>query len=125
MKEGADGPPPEGPCSIWRLTPLPHARVFEIREPADYRWLCETFPGPVVDGRIGPDWEAAGEQFDGIHLTVEGLIRVQGLEIDTSRGPAMLEAWDAESTAWLHWAIGPVERLGTVESGAMRLCRGH
>lgn len=116
MKDGADGPPPDGPNSIWRLTPLPRARVFEIRTPADYRWFCETLPGPVVDGRLGPDWEAAAEHFDGIHLTVEGLIRVQGLEIDTSRGPAMLEAWDAESTAWLHWAIGPVERLGTVES---------
>jgi hypothetical protein len=113
---GAAGPPPDALCSIWRLTLDPDARVFEIRTLADYRWLCETFPGPVVDGRIGPDWEAAAERFDGVHLTVDGLIHTQGVEIETNRGPAMLDDWDAESTAWLHFAFRSVERIGTIES---------
>jgi hypothetical protein len=116
MKAGADGPPPDGPCSIWRLTPDPEARVFEIRAPADYQWLCEMFPGAVEDGFIQPDWDAAAEHFDGIHLTVAGLIRTQGVNIETERGPAMLEGWDAESTAWLRWSVVASERLGTIES---------
>jgi hypothetical protein len=114
LREGADSAGPEGPQSIWRLTPHPEARVFEIRTPDDWQWLCETFPGPVADGRVMPGWEAAAEQFDGIHLTVEGLIRVQGLQIETNRGPAMLDNWDAESTAWLRWSVVALERLGNV-----------
>jgi hypothetical protein len=114
LKDGADGPPPDGPVSIWRLTPHPEARVFEIRTPTDWRWLCETFPGPFADGYIGPDWGGAAEQFDGVHLTVEGLIRTQGTEIETERGPAMLDGWDAESTAWLRWSVESLERIGTI-----------
>ena len=115
LKDGADGPPPDGPCSIWQLTPQPDARVFEIRAASDYGRLCDAFPGPVVDGLVVPDWESARERYDGVHLTVEGLIRAQGVEIETERGPAMLEHWDAESTAWLRWSVASIERIGTVE----------
>lgn len=102
--------------SIRQLTPHPDVRVFEIRTPADWRWLCEMFPGPVVDGWVTPGWEAAAEPFDGIHLTVEGLIRAQGVEIETERGRAKLDDWDVESTAWLRWSVVALERLGTVGS---------
>jgi hypothetical protein len=115
LKDGADDAPPDAPQSIWRITPRPDARVFEIRVPADWQWLCEEFPGPRRNGFVLPDWERAAERFDGIHLTVEGLIRVQGAPIETREGPAMLDDWDAESTAWLQWSIIAVERLGTVE----------
>ena len=114
MKDGADGPAPDGPQSIWQLTPFADARVFEIRVPEDWRWLCDAFPGPSLEGNVLPDWEAAREQFDGIHLTVEGLIRAQGVVVDTNRGPAMLDDWDAEATAWLQWPFVAVERLGTI-----------
>ncbi|HEY5013626.1 MAG TPA: hypothetical protein VIK61_13115 [Acidimicrobiia bacterium] len=119
LERGADGPMP-GPRSIWRLTPGPDARVFEIRTPADWLFLCETFPGPVVDGWVVPGWDAAAEHFDAIHLTVEGLVRVQGVRIETTRGPAMLDNWDTESTAWLRWSIGAVERLGGIRDPTHR-----
>ena len=59
--------------------------------------------------------------FDGIHLTVEGLIRCQGVEVETEHGLAKLDDWDAESTAWLrlvgrrprttrHRHVGPLRR---------------
>jgi len=115
MKDGADGPPPDGPCSIWQLTPQPDAQVSEIRAPSDYGRLCEAFPGPVADGWVVPDWEAAAEHYDGIHLTVEGLIRAQGVVIETDQGLAMLDNWDAESTAWLRWPVASLERIGTIE----------
>jgi hypothetical protein len=115
LKDGADGSPRDGPQSIWRITPRPDVRVFEIRAPEDWRWLCEEFPGPLADGLVLPDWEAASDRFDGIHLAVEGLIRVQGMQIETREGPTMLDDWDAESTAWLRWSVVAVERLGTVE----------
>jgi hypothetical protein len=114
LKDGADSSPPVGPQAIWRLTPHPDARVFEIRTPVDWRWLCEAFPGPVVDGWVTPGWEAARDAFDGIHLTVEGLIRCQGVEVETDHGPAKLDSWDCEATAWLRWSVVDLERLGTV-----------
>jgi hypothetical protein len=103
-----------GALSIWQLNLRPDAHVFEIRAPSDWRWLCETFPAPVVDERVRPDWQAAAQELDGVHLTVEGLIRTQGVEVATARGPAMLEDWDAESTAWLRWSFASVERLGSI-----------
>jgi hypothetical protein len=105
LKDGADSGPPEGPQSIWRIAPHPEARVFEIRTPADWQWLCERFPGPDVDGWVAPGWEVVAEEFDGVHLTVEGLIRAQGVEIETDRGRAKLGNWDSESTAWLRWSV--------------------
>jgi len=120
LKNGPDATPPEGPQAIWRLTPHPDARVFEIRTPADWRWLCEAFPGPAVDGWAAPGWEAAKQQFDGVHLTVAGLIRCQGAELETARGLAKLDDWDAESTAWLRWSLVSLERLGTVARSAQR-----
>jgi hypothetical protein len=116
MRDGADGPPPDGPCSIWKLTPRADAHVFEIRAPSDYGRLCDAFPGPVVDGWIMPDWDAAAERYDGIHLTVDGLIRAQGVVIETDQGLAMLDNWDAESTAWLRWPVAALERIGTIEA---------
>ena len=35
-------------------------------------------------------------------------------QIETEYGPAMLDDWDAESTAWLRWSVAALERLGTV-----------
>jgi hypothetical protein len=119
LERGADGPMP-GPRSIWRVTPDPDARVFEIRRPADWRWLCDTFPGRDVDGWVVPAWDAAAEHYDAIHLTVEGLVRVHGTRIETNRGFAMLEHWDAESTAWLRWSIAAVERLGGIRDPTHR-----
>jgi hypothetical protein len=128
LKDGADAAAPVGPQAIWQLTPHPDARVYEIRTPADWRWLCEAFPGPVVDGWVTPGWETATDHFDGIHLTVEGLIRCQGAEIEAGRGTTKLDHWDAESTAWLQWSVASLERLGTVTSGrsaASQLRRGR
>jgi hypothetical protein len=118
LKNGADSSPPDGPVSIWRLTPHPDARVFEICTPTDWRWLCETFQGPLVDGWVGPGWDLVAEQYAGVHLTVEGLIRAQGVPIETSRGRAMLDNWDAESTAWLQWSVTALERIGTVRAAS-------
>ena len=116
LERRVDGP--SGQMSIWRIAPHPEARVFEIRTPADWQWLCERFPGPDVDGWVAPGWEVVAEEFDGVHLTVEGLIRVQGVEIETDRGQALLENWDSESTAWLRWSVASLERLGTVTQAA-------
>jgi hypothetical protein len=114
VESGATCPWPA--LSIWRIDPSAGARVFEIRAPDDWRHLCETFPGPVVAGWVTPDWPRVAESFDGIHLTVDGLISTQGVVLETAAGLARLAHWDAESTAWLRWPAASVERLGTIEN---------
>jgi hypothetical protein len=108
LRAGPDSPPPEQTQSRWRLTPRAGVRVCEITSAPDWARLCETFPAP--DG--APDWHAVAHEYDGVHLSVEGLIRAQCIAIDTSHGTAMLDGWDVESTAWLRWCFDSVERVG-------------
>jgi hypothetical protein len=115
LRVGADRAPPETTHSVWRLTPRSDARVYEIRAAEDWARLCEAFPFVMVDGYVGPDWDAIANEYDGVHLTVEGLIRAQCVEVETRYGTAKLDAWDAESTAWLQWAFERVERIGYME----------
>lgn len=101
LREGADGPPPTETQSVWRLTPSPAARVFEITSAQDYAWLRSEFA----------DWDAIAQAYDGIHLGVEGLIRAQGVPC----GSVTLDDWDVESTAWLRWCFDGLERVAELE----------
>ena len=115
LRQGADSPPPDVAQSVWRLTPRADARVYEINAPDDWARLCEAFPVVVADGYVGPDWDAVAAEYDGVHLSVEGLIRAQCVEVETAYGTAKLDTWDAESTAWLQWCFDAVARVGEVE----------
>lgn len=105
-----------GRWTAWEITVKPGLRVFELRSPDDWRWLCHRF-GTTAD-KTGlffvPDWHAMMTEFDGVHLTTEGLIRLQGVPIAHPRGPTMLWEWDAESTAWFRWPVLTATRLGPV-----------
>jgi hypothetical protein len=107
LREGADRPPPTETQSVWRLMPSPDARVFEIRSAQHYAWLRNEFG----------DWDAIAREYDGIHLTVEGLIRAQVVAC----GSVMLDNWDAESTAWLRWCFDGVERVGELEPDGVHI----
>lgn len=114
LRRGADSEPPSTPRSIWHLDVAASARVFEICTPDDWVHLCDTYPGAAVDGHLAPDWERVACDFDGVHLTVEGLVRAQCVEVQSAHGPVMLDNWDAESTAWLRWSFDDVRRVGHV-----------
>jgi hypothetical protein len=93
--------------TAWEVPVRPEARVFEIRSPRDWQWLCEQF-GMLKDKHhrlLHPDWDAVGGEFDGVHLTVEGLISTQGVPVERDQGRVMLWGWDVECTAWLRWPV--------------------
>ena len=108
MKDGADGPPPDRPnSSIWRLTPFPRARVFEIRTPADCRWFCRD---PSRPGRLGNVaflrlGSGGREHFDGITSPSRDSSACRASRSTPAAARRCSKAWDAESTAWLHWAV--------------------
>ena len=103
----------------WPVRPGPAARVFEVTGPAAWTDLVERHPLDVTasrrhvwwrtTGRDGawalPDWAAVGEEFDAVHLTVDGYLAAAGraLPVRTASGPAgtVLAGWDPGSTWWL------------------------
>ncbi|MGO8951281.1 MAG: hypothetical protein ACLQUY_27230 [Ktedonobacterales bacterium] len=109
----------EPPYPRWRVEVLPTARVYEIHGPQDWNSLCLAYPAPscVVyptrqpDALIEPDWQAVSQDWDGVHLSVGGLLTSERVRWGTSGMQTHLFGWDVESTAWLRWVFGSTERL--------------
>ncbi|MFD4641626.1 hypothetical protein ACFWN2_30255 [Lentzea sp. NPDC058436] len=79
----------------------PHeVRVHHLDGIKDYVRLVARHPR-TVDGTAHVDWEAAATEFDAVHLTARGLLRIEGLVVDTPAGTACLTGWNAECTVWL------------------------
>jgi hypothetical protein len=109
LRIGEDQRPP--PYRLWRLEALPSARVYEVHGPDDWRALCGQYPGDIFEGRLLPDWQAVARDWDGVHLSIGGLLTTQRVAVDTGGRRAQLDSWDSESTVWLRWSFGRVERL--------------
>ncbi len=100
------------PDELWHLELCPRLPVAEIHTVSDWRALCNEAPGcNDTNGLIEPDWQALARRFDGVHLSVAGLLAVQGVPIADKDGVAMLWGWDAESTAWLNWCVTSARKL--------------
>ena len=123
----------KSPVVCWRLIASESARVYEITSPLDLHELCARYPArgngrgrylplfPVkritpnadTDERsfLSVDWEAAAKDWDGVHLTLGGLLTSDSVRIASSAGWSMLMFWDLEQTLWLRWAFDAVERM--------------
>ncbi|USX49966.1 hypothetical protein [Lentzea sp. HUAS12] len=75
-------------------------RVHHLDDVGDYTRLVARYPRTAA-GTAHVDWEAAAAELDAVHLTARGLLRIEGLVVDTPAGPACLTGWNAECTAWL------------------------
>ena len=103
----------------WPVQPPPAARVLEVTGPEVWADLVRRHPLDVtasrrhdwwrVTGEGGPwclpDWAAVAEEFDAVHLTVDGYLGAAGraLPVRTAAGPAstVLAGWDPGTTWWL------------------------
>ena len=101
----------QSPYHPWRLEVCPTARVYEIHEPEAWHSLCLAFPLYKDDNHIVPDWEKVARMWDGVHLSVGGLLATEQVYRSTPRGRTQLSGWGVESTVWLHWVFTQVERL--------------
>lgn len=82
-----------------KLSIRPDARIFVLNEPDDLKFLCETYTVDVsatyrqnwfaATGRKGrwvvPNWSQVAEDFDGIHLSLAGYIRLSGRPVAADR----------------------------------------
>ena len=109
LRWGEDHRPP--PYHLWQLEISPTARVYEVHGPEGWQSLCLTFPHYGPDNHVMPDWEKAAQTWDGVHLSVGGLLTTEQVYWSTSQKWTQLSGWGVESTAWLRWAFTQIEHL--------------
>lgn len=114
---GEDGPTWEQDL-VQTLTPPPIAtKLLEVRTPADWLRLVETWPGPAseatdeilsrhtgLDGRwLVPRWTAVAEEWDAVHLSIGAWARTAGVVQPVGEGSAwtLCAGWDPDATFWL------------------------
>lgn len=92
----------EFPLAWWAMRFPQDARVFEIHSPSDWHELCVRYPARgTEDDRLVPNWGAVSEEWDGVHLSLGGLLTTEQGRYESSAGWTMLESWHAEQTYWL------------------------
>lgn len=111
--------PQEPPYFRWQVEVSPSAHVYEVHEPHAWHRLCLAYPAPSClaystsrpDALIEPDWQAVSQDWDGIHVSVGGLLTTERVRWGTPGRQTHLFGWCVESTAWLRWVFRRVEPL--------------
>lgn len=60
---------------------------------------------------LTPNWAAVAADWDGVHLTLGGLLAAEKVRVASTAGWTMHRFWNIEQTMWLRWAFDDVERL--------------
>ncbi len=90
------------PLAWWSVRFPESVRVYEIHGPSDWHDLCVSYPARGrEDDRLVPNWGAASEEWDGVHLSLGGLLTAEQNRYESPAGWTMLDAWHAEQTYWL------------------------
>src|SRR5262245_18179413 len=99
----AEGRPATG--SLWHQLVADEAVVFEVDGPLAWRWLCRRYPASAGRGEVLPDWDAVTADWDGIHVSIGGLVTAHGVAVGSASSWSTVRDWDAEGTLWLRWAF--------------------
>ena len=105
---------------IGQATIMSEAQVFTINGPDDWAFLCRRFPldlpmsnAPNWTMSTGyprnwviPDYSQVAEDYDGVHLSIQGYLATAGrvVVIDGDRA-GILAGWDPGQTYWLTDAV--------------------
>jgi len=95
------------PWYTWQLQPRDEARVYEIRDAAQWVKLITAHPR-VEAGFVHPDWTTIADRWDAVHVTLRAIAAAQGFSFATALGPTTAPYWDVESTFWLNWCFTTV-----------------
>lgn len=109
LRLGEDRRPP--PYHPWRLEVSPTARIYEVHGPQVWHTLCLAFPFNVPGGMVMPNWEAVARTWDGVHLSMGGLLTSEGVRWSTPEGWTQITGWNVESTVWLRWVFDKKELI--------------
>lgn len=107
--------PLELPFPRYLLRVSSTARIYEVDSPDAWRRLCLAYPAPdrgsLTGGLVVPDFAAVARDWDGVHVTLGGLLTADQVQLDGPEGPTALQGWDTEATVWLRWVFDKVTRL--------------
>src|SRR5690606_33785827 len=124
----------EPPVQQYRLPVAPSARVFEVDGPAAWHRVCAAYPAtrkaraPAPTGtpgwapyhgagsadgddRLVPDWSAVARDWDGVHMSLGGVLAAEQVRVESPAGWTEHWGWHNEQTLWLRWCFTAVERL--------------
>jgi hypothetical protein len=101
----------------WPVHPPADVGVLELTRPADWVALVARYPLAVTASRrhdwwrttgwdgewLVPDWTAVAEDYDGVHLTVDGYLSTAGraLSVPGTDARTLLGGWDPDAIWWL------------------------
>ena len=109
------------PLQCWLLRMPAGLKVYEINGPEDWHRLCVAYPAhDFEDGRLVPDWGAASADWDGVHLSLGGLLSCEQGRRESPEGWSMHEFWHAETTHWLRALDATCERMPDYHGGKER-----
>ena len=105
------------PLECWELRIRQDVRVYEIHGPESWHELCVKYPAKGTDfegredGRLTPDWGAAAEDWDGVHMSLGGLLSCEQTRYESPVGWSKHNFWEAEMTWWLRGLEAAARRL--------------
>lgn len=110
------------PYVCYRLSVSEAARVYEVDGPESWHQLCLRYPAvgqhPVLPtypspnpAYLVPDFAAAARDWDGVHLTLGGLLTSEQVSLSDSAGTTEHWGWDGEQTIWLRWCFETQTRM--------------
>ncbi|MCY4558051.1 MAG: hypothetical protein OXF79_17120 [Chloroflexi bacterium] len=109
------------PLAAWQLQFQQDVRVWEINHPADWHTLCLEFPHHAPDGRLQPNWPEVSEKWDGIHITLSGMLTCEQVRYEMDGEWSMMQFWHSEETKWLNRLQISGKRMPDFQREAHRL----
>ena len=89
------------PLAAWRVRFGQNVQVREINHPADWHNLCLEFPHRVPDGGLIPNWPEVAAAWDGVHVTLGGMLSCDQARYERDGEWSLMKFWHAEQTWWM------------------------
>ena len=89
------------PLAAWQVRFEQDAPVREINHPADWHTLCLEFPYRAPDGRLIPNWREVSDNWDGVRLTLGGVLSGEQARYEANSERSMMQFCHCEQTRWL------------------------
>ena len=113
--------PQSWPLQCWLMRMPYDVKVYEVNGPEDWHRLCVAYPEQgSKDDRLVPDWGAVAVDWDGVHLSLGGLLSGEQSRYESPEGWSMHWAWHAETTFWLRALDAACEQMPDYHGGEDR-----
>lgn len=111
----------------WRVFVASGTQVYEIGMPSDWMALCERYPrviepppewarwGVVAERGLCPDWRAVAQDWDGLHVSMSGLLTTVGLPLAVGAYGCIFE--DEIGSELTLWFRAPFTELAFISEG--------